>query len=355
MTTSKLNTVQIASIRSLPYSTECPNVSGVLRQQIDYFQVEEVLGFEPEGDGEHVFIYIEKKALNTQEVAQKLAVFAGLPLRQISYSGMKDRNAITRQWFSVHIPGNKNINFSELNNDNLTVLKQQRHLRKLRRGTHRGNRFSIILTNTGAALDKEIFKEKVQRISIDGFPNYFGEQRFGRGGQNLQKAQAWFNGEFKPKRHLRGIYLSAVRSFLFNQVLASRVIDRTWNTIMPGELVMLNGTNSVFLHKDEELGQRLVAGDIHPTGPMYGKTVKLMPGKIVSELEAKILGQYPNLTAGLEQNGLKSERRSLRVIPQMLESDWKNDQIHLTFTLPSGSFATALVRELVNYTITEQH
>jgi len=336
---------------SLPYTEGKPALSGLLRQQLDSFQVEEILGFEPEGCGEHVFLFIEKRGLNTEQVAQQLARLSGLALRQVSYSGMKDRNATTRQWFSVHLPGSAAPDFSVLNGEQLTVLQQCRHLRKLRRGAHRGNQFTICLSEIEG--DRAGCDQALARLSQQGFPNYFGEQRFGRGGQNLRSAQALFAGTLKAKKHLRGIYLSAARAYLFNEILSERVRQNTWNTLLEGDLPILNGSNSIFVPDGEDLSPRLASGDIHPSGAMYGEPSKLQVAAEVASVETAVFNRYPQLTAGLQRMGLKAERRALRTVPQQLSASWQQDSLTLTFTLPSGTFATALLRELVCYRVAD--
>jgi tRNA pseudouridine13 synthase len=338
----------ISPLFDLPYSHQKPNICGVLRQRPEFFQVEELLGFEPEGEGEHVFVWLEKRLLNTQYVAEQLAKVAKVAIRHVSYSGMKDRNAVTRQWFSVHLPGNAEIDFSVLNNDQLTVLKQCRHRKKLRRGIHHGNQFIITLCDVVG--DQQSLDAAVKKIQTDGFPNYFGEQRFGRDGANVQRAIDWFNGEIKPKKHLRGIYLSSARSFLFNHVLAKRVAEKNWDKLSSGELVMLNASHSVFLQKeDEDLSARLAEGDLHLTGPMYGASGSLMPEQDAADLESQVIDAYPLISEGLIKHGLKAERRALRVIPTDLQIKKEAEQVQFKFSLPRGCFATALMRELIDY------
>ena len=333
----------------LPYAySEQPSLTGVLRRQPEDFIVEEILGFEPEGEGEHVFLWIEKTGLNTQQVADRIARFAKLPARQISYSGMKDRNAVTKQWFSVHLPGNKDLDWPQLADTQVKVLKTVRHLRKLRRGVHKANRFTIRVSDIEG--DFSGLEERLAAISSQGVPNYFGEQRFGFDGANLVKAQQLFAGSFKAKRHQRGIYISAARSYLYNQLLASRVQAENWARLLDGELLMLAGSHSVFLQTDEQdLEQRLATADIHLTGPMYGKASSLSCAGAVAELEQSILSAYPDLLAGLEQEGLKAERRALRSLAQDMSWQLDKQHIELSFSLDSGCFATAVVRELVNY------
>ena len=333
-------------------TTSLPRVCGessakaVLRREPADFQVEENLGYEPEGQGEHVYLWVEKTGLNTQFVADRIATFAGQPKRNVSFSGMKDRHAVTWQWFGVHLPGKVELDWAALNDSQLTIHKAIRHPRKLRRGSHRSNRFTLRLTTVEG--DKTELERRLQSIKSGGFPNYFGEQRFGHEGRNTEQAERWFNGQIKPKRQQQGIYLSAARSWLFNQVLAERVLDKSWDQLLAGDLLMLDGTHSVFSADDDSsLQERLQQGDIHPTGPMYGKEGKLVCSEETAELEERVLAGFPELTQGLEKKGLRAERRALRVIPGELQWQWGNDCLKLDFFLPSGCFATALVRELV--------
>ncbi|MEE8059974.1 MAG: tRNA pseudouridine(13) synthase TruD [Pseudomonadales bacterium] len=349
----------------LPYAYGEPSLTGILRQRPEDFVVEEILGFEPEGEGEHVFLWIEKIGHNTQQLAERLAKLAKVPVRHVSYSGMKDRNAVTRQWFSVHLPGNNSVdweslNSSAVNGSKIRVLKHARHLRKLRRGVHSANQFVIGISELEGDLDS--LPARLQIMTSRGVPNYFGEQRFGYDGRNLQQAQRWFAGEFKPKRHQQGLYLSAARAYLFNQLLAKRVEQRTWDQLLNGELVMLAGSHSLFLRDSscdsscdsdantgDDLAARLTGGDIHPTGPLYGKADGLLCGGEVSQLEHSVLAEYSSLLEGLEKAGLIAARRALRMIPADLKWQLHHNRVDITFSLPSGCFATSVMRELVNH------
>ncbi len=343
------------ALLDLPWAHGEPALSGSLRQHVDDFQVEEILGFEPEGGGEHVYLWIEKAALNTDQVAGQLARHAGVGRHAVSYAGMKDRRALTRQWFSVHLPGESAGDWQALASERLSVLAVTRHRKKLRRGVHRGNRFALRLrspTGDGAA-----WQQRAARIARAGVPNYFGEQRFGHDGNNLTQAQRWFRGEMAPGRHQRGLYLSAVRAHLFNTVLAERVMQGRWGEALPGDLLMLDGSRSVFAARDDDadIGRRLDSGDVHPTGPLPGRPGKLEPGGAAAALEADVLARFPQLLEGLESRNLQAERRSLRVIPTDLAVEWRDGAgepvVELRFTLPRGCFATAVVRELCRYSV----
>ena len=348
------------TLSPLPYAFGEPPITAVLRQSPADFCVEEILGFEPAGEGEHVFLWIEKIGLNTQQVADQLARLAKIPARLVSYSGMKDRHAVTRQWFSVHMPGNSSVDWELLNTHQLKVLRVSRHLRKLRRGVHKGNHFVITLTELQADISVSplaVIEHRAALLASQGVPNYFGEQRFGFDGSNLLRAQQLFAGAFKPKRHQRGIYISAARSYIFNQVLAERVANNSWNHLLGGELLMLDGSHSVFAqdveqeHPEPELVQRLLEGDIHLTGPLYGKPASLNCSGMVAALELAVVSSLTEFRQGLDAEGLKAERRALRVIPQDIHWQLQEHKLLVSFSLPSGSFATAVLRELVNYRV----
>ena len=261
---------------------------------------------------------------------------------------MKDRRAVTRQWFSVHLPGKDSIDWQSLNSAHVSLLRHCRHLRKLRRGAHQSNRFVIIVKHLSG--DSSNLASLVEDIALRGVPNYFGEQRFGHGGANLLRAEQMFKGEFKPKKHQRGLYLSAARSYLFNQVVARRVVDNTWDQLTSGELLMLDGTHSVFPQgDDDDLASRLLGGDIHLTGPLCGRATSFAPTGEVAELEAELLRLRPSFIDGLERAGLNAERRALRLIPADMQAQLTDGQLQLAFSLPTGCFATSLLREIVDY------
>ncbi len=337
---------------SLPFAYGSPDLAGVLRVESEDFYVEEQLGFSPSGEGEHVFLWLEKKNTNTQFAAKQIAKLANVAEKYVSYSGMKDRRAVTRQWFSVHLPGKERPDWQQLDDDNISVLQCVRHQRKLRRGVHRGNFFRITAKNIQG--DTNGLAKKIEQIKIQGVPNYFGEQRFGIQGRNLDQAIKWFSREIKPRRQQQGIYLSAARAFLFNQIIAQRVIDNTWLQVLPGELLMLAGTNSIFENIEEDneiLQQRIAEGDIHTTGLLFGRSKQQHQHSVLSKLEDQVLERHPQLVSGLEQAGLKAERRALRVIPENLRYDLGEDTVEITFSLPSGCFATAVMRELLQYEV----
>ncbi|MES9966000.1 MAG: tRNA pseudouridine(13) synthase TruD [Sedimenticola sp.] len=332
----------------LPFAFQGPCGRGVIRSVPEDFLVDEIAVTEPDGEGEHCLLQVEKRNTNTGWVARLLADHAGVKERDVSYAGKKDRNAVTRQWFSVHLPGKPDPDWSALESPELKILQVARHGRKLRTGALRGNRFTIRVRDFSG--DEADLQKRIELIRQHGIPNYFGEQRFGHQGNNLQRARALFNGELtRVSRNKRGIYLSAARSHLFNQVLARRVAEGTWDTPMNGERFLLAGSRSSFLAEaiDQELLDRYREGDIHLSGPLWGRGEIAVSGE-VAELEREALAAFGEEQAGLEQFGLKMERRALRAMVGDLGWSLESDILELTFALPKGSYATALLRECVD-------
>ena len=285
--------------------------------------------------------------MNTEQVAKLLARHAGLAPSRVSWAGMKDRNAVTEQWFGVHVGNKPEPDWKALNSDKLKVLECHRNDRKLKRGVLKGNQFYLRVTQLEGDIDAA--KERYETILDHGVPNYFGEQRFGFRGRNLHKALAMFRSpKRRLNRHERGIYLSAARALLFNAVLDHRVRAQSWNTIMPGELCMLNGTHSYFSADGEpDLQQRLDNFDIHPSGPMWGAG-ELSTSGLCREMEAELVAQHQEFAHGLEAAGMKQERRALRVEPRFFQMQAAGNELSLNFELPPGSYATSVLHELVN-------
>ena len=337
------------ALHGLAYAAGPPLASAVLKSVPADFRVTELPLVEPSGSGEHVWLYVRKTDRNTGQVADLLARHAGVPGHAVGYAGLKDRRAETRQWFSVQLPGRAAPDWSALESDTLGIERVIRHGRKLQRGALRGNAFVITLRMlSGAAAQLE---ERLDTIRSQGVPNYFGAQRFGRDAANLVTARRLFAA---PRRRIgrsqRALALSAARSLLFNRVLSARVAARSWDRCIGGDALQLAGTHSHFVagQTDPELDRRLAEFDIHPTGPLYGRGSSPVTGPC-SALEQSILADYPDLVRGLEQCGLRQARRALRVVPEQLL--WQVPEqgiLVLSFSLPAGSYATAVLRELVH-------
>ncbi len=324
-----------------------PVVSCRIRKSDADFQVTEQLGFELSDDGEHDYLQIEKTGANTGWTAQGLAKYAGVSESDVGYAGMKDRHAVTTQWFSVRRPAGDKADWSKLDLPGVRVVLEGRHQRKLRRGAHTGNHFRIAmrdLVETGAGVE-----ERLSSIRDAGVPNYFGEQRFGRGGSNLDLALAYFSGK-RLSRSKRSMALSAPRSYLFNHILDDRVKSDTWNTLLPGDCANLDGSGSIFQVEavDEELQRRMAELDIHASGALWGSGPPQSSGD-VAEQERLVVGRYPDLTSGLEKQSLQPSRRALRLAVRDLTWEREADALWLRFFLVRGGFATAVLREIAHY------
>ena len=322
-----------------------------IRVSAEDFFVEELPAFEASGAGEHLLLTIEKRGMNTAFAAKRIAAWAGVDESAIGQAGMKDRHAVTRQRFTVWLPKKVAPDLDALQSDDLRVLDHAWHARKLPRGALAGNRFVLVLRDVEG--QRDAIDARLQAIATQGVPNYFGEQRFGRGGNNVQQAVAMFAGR-RVKREERSMLLSAARSELFNRVLAARVEAGTWNAALDGEVWMLDGSRSVFGPEalTDELQARLDAFDIHPTGPLWGEG-ELRSGDVAREVELAAMqgDSATRLRNGLERAGLKQERRALRLQPSELRWQWLDDAaLELRFALPPGCYATTVLRELGDIT-----
>ncbi len=340
----------VSECRELAWAHDRPEVTGRIRLGPEDFVVVEDLGWAPSGEGEHVFVRVRKRGTNTDWLARQLAAFAGVKPDAVAYAGLKDRHALTEQWFSLHLPGRAAPDWSGLALEGVEVLETTRHDRKLKRGALAGNRFRIVVR----ALDggpAELLA-RLPALVARGVPNYFGEQRFGLGGGNLPAAAAWLRGERKERdRHTRGLLISSARAFVFNAGLDARVQVGSWDTPLPGEVLMLDGTHSVFACEtpDEAIRARALELDVHPTGPLWGRGASLASGEAL-HIEQALRAAHEGLCAGLEREdlGLRPERRALRLPVRSLEGEALGaDALALSFWLPAGSYATVVLRELV--------
>jgi len=336
-------------VENLPTVNIKPIIKGTIRQHYSDFEVNETLSFEPRGEGEHLFLYIEKRCCNSQWVADELQRYFKLRSQDVGYAGKKDRHSISRQWFSLHLPGKVNevsqAEFDDLDNDSFRVLQSIRHNKKLRKGVIKNNHFVIKVSQ----LSGEINQALLDKISTDGFPNYFGYQRFGHNGNNLVKAKQLFNNEIRVRsRNKKGLYLSAARSYLFNLMLAERINKQSWGRVLAGDCLSLSGSQSYFVCEQAEgdIKQRFNDGDIHISGWLAGSQKSEAIGDALAhELEA--LENHTLWLKGLDKARLSSARRPMRVIPNGLKmTKLESDHVIIEFSLPSGSFATSLLQEL---------
>lgn len=322
--------------------------------------------------GEHLWIFVEKIGVNTTHLVKLLAAAVQITPNDVGYSGLKDRQAVTYQWFSLRLPKTDDIAFIEktinnqLNaNEKIAILSFAWHTKKLNRGTHTANQFCITLRQVVG--DVWHIDDALSLIRTTGVPNYFGEQRFGHNHQNLTQAKSYFEKLLKTKNIKRKLnqkesfLISAVRSHLFNLILQKRVENGTWNQAIDGDVFGLNGSHSLFLADiDDEIRHRIAIGDIHPTAPLFGIQGKLVASDTAHAIEQTIFDdeRYAQLVQGLLKLGIRADRRALRAMLTELNWVWQDDGVLvLNFALPTGSFATSvldwLVQELVGNPATD--
>ncbi len=307
--------------------------TATLKHLNEDFEVTELPLQPPSGAGEHLWLQVEKNGANTAYVAQQLAAAAGVEERDVGYAGLKDRHAITRQWFSIYLPKGETPDLTPLQHPEFTVLSQSRHVKKLRPGDLQGNRFRIVLREVTG--DHAAIEANLQAVASQGVPNYFGAQRFGFDGGNIEQGRAMLAREIRvrnPKK--KGLYLSAVRAFVFNEVLAQRIAQGLWGQSLPGDVMDASG---------------------RPTGPLWGRG-RVSTTEAAQALENAVAARHAALCDGMEHAGLEQERRALVASPQDMTWAWPQaDQLVLAFTLPAGHYATSVLAEILRTTEPDRH
>ncbi|EIJ69006.1 tRNA pseudouridine(13) synthase TruD [Pasteurella bettyae] len=328
---------------ALAYLQTPPKQTALLKSECADFIVKEELGYEMSGEGEFVAVKVRKTNNNSIYVGEQLAKFARVPLRNMGYAGLKDRKAITEQWFCLQMPGQATPDFSQFKMDGVEILQVTRHHRKIRIGSLVGNYFEILLRNI---VETDELKVRLEKIKNFGFPNYFTEQRFGKDGHNLTQAMRWARGEIKVKdRQKRSFYLSAARSEVFNLVVSERIQQGVANQVLANDILQLTGSHSWFVADENEdlaiLQNRLAQRDLQLTAPLIGETAQ-----VACQLENQIVGQHQEIIHLMKQQRMKPTRRPVLMQPQNFQWAFGKDGLTLKFYLPAGSYATALVREL---------
>ncbi|KAE9529899.1 tRNA pseudouridine(13) synthase TruD [Testudinibacter aquarius] len=334
----------------LQYLYGKPQQTARLKAEFSDFIVKEELGYAISGEGEFVALKVRKTNANTLFVGEKLAAFVGISAKNMSYAGLKDRHAVTEQWFCLHLPGKATPDFSQFAlegvEEGVEILHVSRHNRKIRIGSLQGNRFEILLRDLQQSAD---LIQRLQQIEKCGFPNYFMEQRFGRDGHNLTQALRWAQGEIQVKdRKKRSFYLSAARSELFNLIVSQRIEDQLTTTVLDGDVLQLQGSHSWFVATAAELPLlqlRLQQQDLALTAALVGSK-QLDSQAEAAERERAVVEQHPELLALMQQERLQNARRALLAQAQDFTWQFAADGLRLSFYLDSGSYATALVREV---------
>ena len=329
----------------LNYLLGTPQQTGRLKAEFTDFIVREELGYPLAGEGEFVAVKVRKTNANTLFVGEQLAKFVGISAKNMSYAGLKDRHAVTEQWFCLHLAGKETPDFSTFECEGIEILEVTRHNRKIRTRALEGNYFELLLRDV---VETDELKQRLNQLQEIGFPNYFTEQRFGRDGHNLTQAQRWASGEISVKdRKKRSFYLSAARSEVFNLVVSQRITDHQMQTVLLGDYLQLAGSNSFFEVKAEDLvqsQQRLDENDVLLTAPLIGENSLEQNG---NECEKAIVAQHENLINLMKKERMNAARRAILCKPQDLRWQFEPEGLRLTFFLNSGSYATGLVRELI--------
>jgi tRNA pseudouridine13 synthase len=327
------------------YPYGAAQVSARLKSIAEDFEVEEVLGFEPQGEGEHLFLWVEKRGLTTHELIERIARDHGLPAAPIGYSGLKDKHALTRQWLSLQLPG-KADPFDCPGGQDYRVLRQARHSKKLRPGSHRFNRFRLCLREVAGLPQPTL--QQMDSVSTQGFANYFGAQRFGRKADNVEQALAQL-GSRRLSRARKSILLSSLRSHLFNAILAHRIEQGLWQAPLEGDVFMLRGSHSIFSETlDATLLERYRQLDLSPCGSLYGAGRNLISGQ-AAEIEQQVFAAQSEITACLDRQRSNLQMRPLRAVVESFSYDYDATEklLRLEITLPAGSYVTTLLEHFL--------
>jgi tRNA pseudouridine13 synthase len=322
---------------------------GDIRISAKDFKVIEQLELNFTESGEHWWFYIEKTNSNTAWVATQLASACKVPARQVGYAGMKDRHAVTQQWFSVQLPKITDIQTIQTKlPDEVKILEHHWHQSKIKTGQLKCNEFSLTIRNIRG--DQTTIEENITRVVQQGVPNYFGPQRFGHNMNNIQQAQDWFAGKIRVNnKKQRGILISTARSHIFNLIVAHRIRHNLWQQVITGDILQLDRSHSWFPASDAaktELSQRLHDFDIHITAALWGEDEVQSTGQCAA-LENSIADTLPGYQSGFTQHRVKQDRRALRIHPGELYFQWKKDILQLNFKLSPGAYATCVLREIL--------
>ncbi|QMV15419.1 tRNA pseudouridine(13) synthase TruD [Vibrio spartinae] len=335
-------------LANLAYLYGKPVAKAKIKVKPEHFIVTEDLGFPLDGLGEHLMVRIRKTGENTSFVANELAKACGVKSKDVSWAGLKDRHAVTEQWLSVHLPKGDTPDFSafQARYPHIEILETTRHQRKLRPGDLRGNHFQITLTEVTDIADVE---QRLNMICEQAVPNYFGAQRFGHQGNNLNEARRWGRENVRTRnQNQRSLYLSTARSWIFNQIVSERIAKDCFHHLIDGDIV-LQGNEQILVEGDDMLAQwqsSVVQRQAGISAALAGDNALPTHSEALA-LEQRFVDDEPDLMKLIRGNRMKHERRNIALKPQQL--DWKlgKNEVILNFSLDAGCFATSLLRELV--------
>jgi len=327
---------------------DLPAVIGAIKMVPEDFEVEELPAYLPSGEGSHRYLWIQKQGFATQEVVEWLARAIKVSPKEIGYAGQKDRQAVTRQWFSV--PADKSGVLPE-SQENIKILKSELHGNKLKTGHLRGNHFRLRVR--GAGNHEEGARQRLAQLEKMGVPNYYGAQRFGRDGDNAAQGRAILLGTGRAgTRHLRRLLLSSLQSSLFNRWLDARIDDGLYEQVLEGDLLSRIGSHATFVCESLELDQaRLSAHEIDITGPMYGHKMRIAEGEAGAREQALLTAEELSLEAFKAGGKLcLGTRRNARILLKRLEieRDANSEDLWISFELPSGAYATVVMDQLLS-------
>lgn len=338
----------------LPYlSADVPGIGGVMRTTDDDFWVDEEPAYLPSGAGDHIYVHIEKRGLTTRHAAGAIARALSINERDIGIAGMKDRHAVTRQWLSLPPPLTPEV-VRVLAIDGIAILEVSRHTNKLRTGHVRANRFRLVVRGVvdGAA---DLASRVLARLAEPpGAPNWYGEQRFGRDGDNAVKGRELVTGARKPGRDkkLDRLLVSSLQSELFNTWLRARIDDGLYRRVLAGD-VLHKKNGGMFTCEDPDTDEaRLLAGELVVTGPMFGDSMRRAgEGTLAAERELSILtgaGLEPGSFARVRQLAEGTRRdATIEVAATEVVPTGEPSTLEVAFTLPGGAYATAVMREVM--------
>ena len=314
--------------------------TAVFKRHPEDFVVKEILSFEPEGEGEHLFVLVRRESMTTAEVVRRIAKVAKVQQRNVSFSGTKDKHAVVEQWFSIWLPG-KEFDAQELEKAQLTVVSASRHRKKLKRGTHKYNAFTINLREFEG--DATVVDEQLSNIQANGFENRFGPQRFGIDNSNLKRADSITHIN-ELGRQERSFTLSAIRAKLFNEVVDCRLQKFGNLHLRSGDIAMFSDGNTQFLvpEVDSSIEARERAGEIVASGPLWGLGGS-GAADTIETLENNVAKAFSHYCSLLDQAKMAGDRRALKVYARGLTWQWHDDCLRLQFELPKSAYATTLL------------
>lgn len=326
--------------------------TAIFKRHPEDFQVKEKLSFEPEGEGEHLFVLVRRESMTTAEVLRRIAKAAKVQQRNVSFSGTKDKHAVIDQWFSIWLPG-KEFDWTELEQVQLTVLQATRHRKKLKRGSHKYNNFTITLREVDG--DQAVIEQRLIDIRDKGFENRFGPQRFGIDNSNLKRADSITHIN-ELGRQERSFTLSAIRSKLFNEVLERRLQKFGNLKLQEGDIAMFSDGNTQFLVDtlDETIVMRERADEIVSSGPLWGLGGSSAVG-VIEGLEKSVAAKFGHYCSLLDQAKMVSDRRALMVYIRSFTWQWCDDNLQLQFELPKSAYATSLLAAVFNLNEERKH